>query len=309
MKHGHWLIYVVTPTAAADKKVRLPRLFSSLFVGLALLGMAGFARSLWFVASYGYAKIGVHSLERENRNLQKTVQFLEKFAESKEHEIQRLTSFEDMARLKFGMNTVSSDVRQAGVGGAPTTEDLLLASLEDPPVRRASLVQARIESLFRQVALQDSTFSRMADHVSNQHRLWAQRPSIWPVHGRITSGYGYRIHPFFGRNMFHEGIDIANRPWTPVAATAEGLVGRVFYSQEYGNTVRLEHPGSGVSTMYAHLRQTAVVEGQYVKRGEIVGYLGNTGRSTGPHLHYEIRIHDRHTNPMDFILPATAVID
>jgi murein DD-endopeptidase MepM/ murein hydrolase activator NlpD len=186
---------------------------------------------------------------------------------------------------------------------------MLMASLEDRTVRDASLVQSKIMALLRQLTLQESTFSRMAYHVSSQYDLWAQRPSIWPARGRITSDYGYRTHPFFKRKMFHHGLDIANKQWTPIFVTADGIVADISYSREYGNVVKIDHHGNGFSTVYAHLRQSAVVEGQVVKRGEIIGYMGKSGRSTGPHLHYEVRKFGKCENPRDYILPSHAVID
>ncbi|MBD3391573.1 MAG: peptidoglycan DD-metalloendopeptidase family protein [Chitinivibrionales bacterium] len=309
MKRAHWLIYLVTPDAQTNARVRIPRIIAIVFLSLAALGTLGFARCLWFLGSYGYAVIGVHGLERENANLRKTVRFLEKFTSTKEEQLAAVSSYENTVRLKYGMHVVNEDVRRAGVGGRPTSQDMLLASLEDPPVRQAGSVQARIEGLLREATLQDSTFSRMVYHVANQHELWARRPSIWPARGRITSGYGYRMHPFFKRKLFHEGLDIANRIWTPVFATADGIVSQLDYTRDWGNRVEIDHHGSGYSTMYAHLRQSTVVEGQVVRRGELIGYIGNSGRSTGPHLHYEVRKFNRHQNPMDYILPVSTAVD
>jgi murein DD-endopeptidase MepM/ murein hydrolase activator NlpD len=309
MYRRHWSFFVVSPTPQSHTRIIVHRLFAVVLLIAVLAAAVGFARAAWFAASYGSARIGVRSLRTQNANLQKIVRFLDKFVQTKERELESVASFESRARLKFGMNEVSEDVRKAGVGGRPKSEDLLRAVLEDPPVRRASLVLTKIEDLLRQADLQDSTFARMAHHVSSQYDLWAQRPSIWPVRGRVTSGFGYRIHPFFKRNMFHEGLDIANRLWTPVVATADGMVVEVERSGDWGNVVEIEHRSSGITTRYAHLRQATVVEGQVVKRGELVGYLGNSGRSTGPHLHYELARFGKRENPMHYILPLNAVVD
>ena len=309
MKHGHWIVYFITPTVSADRRIRIPRIMLCVLCALFVSGGAGIVRCVWFTASYGYAKIHVYNSRRQNGDLLKTLQFLEKFTETKERELQELMRFEDAARMKFGMNTIDEDIRLAGVGGAPDIEQLLLTALEDPPVQQAAKIRSRIESLLRQAELVDSTSSRLAYHATSQYTLWSQRPSIWPVYGRITSGFGYRIHPFFGRLMFHEGIDIANAIWTPVVATADGIVAEVGYTTDFGNLVKVEHGATGYTTVYAHLRQSSVVEGQVVKRGELLGYVGNSGRSTGPHLHYEVRKLGKYENPIEYLMPLNAVVD
>ncbi|MBD3319851.1 MAG: peptidoglycan DD-metalloendopeptidase family protein, partial [Chitinivibrionales bacterium] len=104
-------------------------------------------------------------------------------------------------------------------------------------------------------------------------------------------------------------IDIANKIWTPVFATGDGIVSFVGAKRDFGTVIEINHSGSGYETLYAHLHQTAVVEGHPVKRGELIGYLGNSGRSTGPHLHYEVKKMGRNVNPMNFILPVETVVN
>jgi murein DD-endopeptidase MepM/ murein hydrolase activator NlpD len=207
------------------------------------------------------------------------------------------------------MNTISDDIRLAGVGGRPSLDQMVTNWLEDPEVRKADALEMKFSTLLRQIHLQDSTFSRMVSHVSMQFDRWSQMPSIWPCRGRITSPFGYRFHPFMGGLVFHEGIDIANAVWTPIFATADGIVTSVGYRGNYGTSVFISHRGSGYSTVYAHLEQTGVVEGQVLKRGELVGYLGNSGRTTGPHLHYEVRNNEKFEDPMKYILPMDIIVD
>jgi murein DD-endopeptidase MepM/ murein hydrolase activator NlpD len=253
--------------------------------------------------------VHIYVLARQNTALRRNLIAIEKQAAVRDREIAELAAFENTARLKYGMNTIADDVRKAGIGGAADVEDLLMASMEDPPVRHAREVRKKVEELVSRANLQDSTFFRLSSHVINQSTVLKQRPSIAPAAGRITSGFGYRVHPFFRQLMFHEGIDISNRMYTPVSATADGRIAEVKYSHDYGNFVKIEHPSSGYTTVYAHLQRAAVVEGQVVKRGEMIGYMGNTGRSTGPHVHYEVRMPGRFENPAEYILPVTAVVD
>jgi murein DD-endopeptidase MepM/ murein hydrolase activator NlpD len=126
-------------------------------------------------------------------------------------------------------------------------------------------------------------------------------PSTQPVKGAgLTSGYGVRSDPFRGRAAMHAGIDLAGPLGTPIYATADATVGRSEWAGGYGNLIELDH-GRGIQTRYGHLTRSAVQAGQRVKRGELIGYMGSTGRSTGSHLHYEVRIDGKAVNPIPFM--------
>lgn len=134
-------------------------------------------------------------------------------------------------------------------------------------------------------------------------------PSAHPIQGSIalTSGYGVRSDPFRGRAAMHAGIDLAGPLGTPIYATADGIVGRAEYNNGgYGNLVEINH-GQGIQTRYGHLSRYVARPGQRIRRGELVGYMGSTGRSTGSHLHYEVRIDGRAVNPLPFMQQATAL--
>lgn len=304
-----WSFYFVSSGSSKGKQIKFPGVLFVLFFIIAIASILGFARSIYFCATYGSARFGLYNERKENKELIKKIEFLDKLSEKYDNRIKEIVAFEDNARLKFGMNTINDDIRRAGVGGRPSLEQTINTSLEDPVVRKASLLEEKFSGLFRQVTLQDTTFSRMANHVLMQNDRWAQRPSIWPARGRITSGFGYRSHPFMEIRVFHEGLDIANEVWTPVFATADGIVSFVGIRIFYGTSVMINHRGSGFTTVYAHLEKASVEEGQVVKRGELVGYMGNTGRSTGPHLHYEVRKFNKYDNPMKYILPLDIIVD
>ena len=127
-------------------------------------------------------------------------------------------------------------------------------------------------------------------------------PSRNPLdNARLTSGYGMRVHPVLGRRRSHKGIDLAAPTGTPVFATADGMVERSEYSRSYGNVIYLDH-GSALETRYAHLSQRVVGDGERVTKGDLIGYVGSTGRSTGPHLHYEVRVDGKAVNPMPYMM-------
>jgi murein DD-endopeptidase MepM/ murein hydrolase activator NlpD len=125
-------------------------------------------------------------------------------------------------------------------------------------------------------------------------------PNLWPVEGQVTGSFGERIDPFNGEGAFHSGVDIASSYGTPVVAPADGVVMRTETLGGYGKTIMVDH-GNGISTRYAHLSGYAVTAGQHVHRGDVIGYVGESGRSTGPHLHYEVRINDTPVNPYKYL--------
>jgi murein DD-endopeptidase MepM/ murein hydrolase activator NlpD len=310
MKHaGKWSFYLISLSRTEVKRIKIPRIIIIVMLFIVMASFVGFIRTIQLLCTYGYARFGLYNEQLENRELNEKLKFLNKFAEDYNNKIQTLVAFEDKARMKFGMNTITDDIRQAGVGGPPSLEQIVSSWMEEQTAQSAFNLHKKVSALLRQVMLQDSTFSRMSNHVKMQHDRWAQCPSIWPCRGRITSGFGYRKHPFMGMAYFHEGLDIAGPVWTPIFVTADGFVTFVGYRGNYGTSVFVNHRGSGYTTVYAHLRQPAVVEGQVVKRGELVGYLGNSGRSTGPHLHYEVRKFNRFDDPMKYILPMDHIVD
>jgi murein DD-endopeptidase MepM/ murein hydrolase activator NlpD len=137
--------------------------------------------------------------------------------------------------------------------------------------------------------------------VERRQALAAATPSIWPARGWLNGGYGGRRDPFTGDADYHPGLDISANRGDPVIATANGTISTAARSGAYGNMVVIDH-GFGISTRYAHLDSFRVRPGDAVRRGEVVGYAGSTGRSTGSHLHYEVLVYGRHLNPLQFLL-------
>ena len=157
-----------------------------------------------------------------------------------------------------------------------------------------------METLKNQIKLTMESVGEIKDYLSQQRDLYVATPKGWPVTGRISSPYGYRVHPQTGMRDFHSGMDIASDPGASVKATADGIVSFAGWSGGSGNLVALEH-GLGFSTYYAHNKLVVVKVGQKVKRGDILSYVGSTGNSTGPHLHYEVWKEGRSLNPVTFI--------
>jgi murein DD-endopeptidase MepM/ murein hydrolase activator NlpD len=282
-----------------------------MIIGLiaALVGIFGFGRLVYMTSSYALVAFDASECNRENEGLKKKIESLEKFVAKETETISQLVAYEDDARLKYGMEAISSDVRKAGVGGLPSNDDILFASMLDPLIVRAEALRLQVTSLYHRAELQESTFGQLTETVQNMNNRWSKRPAIWPTNVRLTSNFGYRIHPFSGMRLLHEGLDIANTVWTPIYATADGLVKESSSQTSFGNVVKISHNNGEFLTVYAHMQKAAVTVGQVVKRGDLVGYIGSTGRSTGPHLHYEVHRNGRIVDPMAFIVAVDQIVD
>lgn len=310
MKKVGWSCVLITSRSCSKvRQISFSGLALTLFTVISVLGIVGMVRLVKIGGSYAVAKFGVYEARRENDGLLSKVKFLGRFMAKEADKIEELVEFEDAKRLQYGLNKISKDVRQAGVGGLPESGEMILTTLLDPVLLKAEAVKESIIVLLRRAELQDSTFSQMTSCVEILHKQWSQRPSIWPTNGRITSPFGYRFHPIIKENIFHEGIDLANNVGTPIYATADGIVEFSGVRDDYGKVVMVKHIEYACKTCYAHLHQSVVSKGQYIKRGELIGYMGNSGRSTGPHLHYEVHTNERPVNPLSFILPTDAIVD
>jgi murein DD-endopeptidase MepM/ murein hydrolase activator NlpD len=147
---------------------------------------------------------------------------------------------------------------------------------------------------------QEASLQMLIEYFEDKRSLYASTPSVWPVRGWVTSPFGNRTSPFSGILKFHEGMDIAAQTGTPVVAPADGVVIKAGFSTGYGNMVEISH-GYGLKTVFGHNSRLNVKAGQQVKRGDVISYVGDTGSSTGPHLHYEVRVNGLPVNPVKYM--------
>ena len=173
------------------------------------------------------------------------------------------------------------------------------------PLHRQDLLAKRMhsiaEDLSNDIHMEEVRQQMLIMTLRDNREFMVMTPSVWPAEGHLSSGFGYRISPFTGQAKLHAGLDIANRIGTPIIAPAKGTVTFAGWQGAYGNYITINH-GNAISTHYAHLQRWIVKEGQMVNRGDLIGYIGNSGRSTGPHLHYEVRVGGVPVNPMRYIL-------
>jgi murein DD-endopeptidase MepM/ murein hydrolase activator NlpD len=206
---------------------------------------------------------------------------------------------DNLYRVMFMAEPVSDAVRNADYAGTNRYEEF-----ED--LDNAELVIAttqKMDALSRQLYIQSKSFDEVVDFYKNHEDMLRHLPAIQPVANkdlkRMASGYGYRIHPIYQTRIFHEGMDFSCDIGTPVYATADGVVKKARRESGYGYIIVIDH-GYGYETRYAHLKSFNVKQGQRVQRGQTIALSGNSGRSTGPHLHYEVLQRGRHVNPANY---------
>ena len=203
-------------------------------------------------------------------------------------------------RTYAGMPEVDNDIRKLGIGGVTLKKPIVLDNLAPAVSKEISQLHLDIEKLSRQVNFELVSYEKIYDRVKGDIDRIRHIPSIRPVSGGfLNSSFGYRQDPIDDIRRFHQGQDITVPTGTPIFAPADGLVKRAYYIGGFGNHIKLKH-SSGYSTTYAHLSKIFVRHGQKIKRGDIIGETGNTGRSTAPHLHYEVHYRGTPKNPLDY---------
>lgn len=221
--------------------------------------------------------------------------------ESLKKQVLNLSQFEDKVRLIADIKQTSNSSGLIGIGGIPKNEidqDIPLEEKHNSLIRE---MHDQIDQTAFATKQQALDFDNLIQQLEKKKNLLASTPSIRPADGWVTSRFGYRTSPFTGRREFHSGLDIANKIGAKVIATANGRVSYASRKIYIGNLVVIDH-GYGRVTRYGHLDKILVKHGQKVKRGDVIGLLGNTGRSTGPHVHYEVKINGTAVNPVKYIL-------
>lgn len=229
-------------------------------------------------------------LKHENRDLQ---QANEQFSRSVENLRGQLKQVEERTRklaIIAGVNALDA-AAQTGVGGI-RGDELATAPFGDE-IDKMTFRSRRLES----------DLSLLETRLVERSRMLSSTPSIVPVRGILTDGFGGRSDPFTGEPGTHNAIDISTATGQAVRAPADGIVVKSEWANGYGNVIFISH-GYGYSTRYGHLRAFKVKPGERIKRGDILGFVGSTGRSTGPHLHYEVRLNGKPVNPLEYIFDA-----
>lgn len=244
-------------------------------------------------------------LSRENRFVRQEITRIEKNLSEINDLIDSLKMYDEKLRSYAVLNPIDDELRAMGIGG---TGPKLNAEIPDDISSNLSDLSQLLDQLLARSRFQKSSFQQLTNKIEEQKYLRSHTPSIAPVQGWFMSGFGFRIDPFTSEVRMHEGIDIAAPSGTPIIATADGTVCFAGENGGFGLAIEINH-GYGIKTRYCHCQRLVFEKDQTVKRGEIIAYIGNTGKSTGPHVHYEIRVVDQAVNPINYIIPSNVIVD
>jgi len=313
LRKRYYILFVARDEDGRIRKIPLPLHYVYAFVGAAIVGaftivgLAGsYTRMLLKTESF-------NQVRQERETLRKDYKQMAQIAHDRNVQVASLGALANEVTALYGLrqNRLASAKQKASesVSSAePTSLNLALTDDVDQQQVKVSLDQfyaLRDQAMSGRVAR--ALEGGLSANFSGDWTEIADAPSMWPVEGRLGSGFGVREDPINGEGKFHTGIDIDAPYGTPVRAAADGDVTGETMGAGYGRQIVLNH-GHDVVTLYGHLSAIAVVPGQHVNRGQVIGYVGQSGRATGPHLHYEVRVHMVPVNPHKYLRTTYAQI-
>jgi murein DD-endopeptidase MepM/ murein hydrolase activator NlpD len=303
-----FLTFLYLPEGASEP--RSFRVRKSVAMALVITVLVALGVSGWMVLHYSSRlknAYQVEMLETQNRELHSDMTSLENELGTLRRQVAQNFDFQKKARILANLDDVGDDVTEVGVGGPAADMAQAIESL-DPATRDRMLgTRADIDKLLRQARMQRSDYESILARLESANQEVHTTPSLKPVNvGFVSSRFGWRMDPITGRRTMHRGVDFSARLGTSVMATADGVVTFSGTWQTYGNVVELSH-GNGFVTRYCHLQRRLVQKGQRVTRGDVIGRVGSTGRSTFSHLHYEIEVNGERIDPLRYVLTDLAL--
>ncbi len=304
MRKRYYILFVARDEEGRVRKIPLPLHYAYGFVAAAVIGaftivgLAGsYTRMLLKTESF-------NQVRAERETLAKSYKQMAQIAHDRDVQVASLGALANEVTALYGMrqNRLMRP-RASAAKAAKESTPLSLAFTDDVNQQNVKLSIDEFYTLRNQAMSGRVTLAIEGGLTSSYSGDWMQladAPSLWPVQGRVGSSFGERQDPINGEGAFHPGIDIEAPSGMPVRATAEGDVLLAHMGAGYGREITIDH-GHGVMTLYGHLSEIAVVPGEHVTRGQVIGYVGQTGRATGPHLHYEVRVHDVPVNPHKYL--------
>lgn len=291
---------------AGVKTIRVPR---TLAIG-ALVAVAALLASAVVLMAVRAGRIhngiAVRNLRAENERLAEELGRFRTEVENLKTRMNLSFELQNRARMIASLEPLSAEVWQAGIGGAETDLDRMETAYPDSVF---GTIDENLDQMIRQSEIQLESYAEVISVLEREKRIRNGTPSIRPLRGGfLSSRFGRRMDPFHGEAVHHPGIDYRARMGTPVMATAEGVVGMARRNGGFGLMIEVSHE-NGFATRYAHLSKILVTRGQKVKRGEIIGLVGNTGYSTGSHLHYEVLFRKAHRDPLQYVIPQGVCYD
>jgi murein DD-endopeptidase MepM/ murein hydrolase activator NlpD len=297
----YFSILVFGQNASKSRHLKIRK--RTLRIGCYLCAFA-FLSGTFFLCDYVQVKRKAFELSRlreEAESQRSQIHFFSARIESLEKQLSKLKELDNKIRIIANLEKGQEPAGFVGMGGPSPSDirDSLKAAKDERGLVRQMKVD--LERLQVESESQEGSLSELEKLLQGKKAMLAHTPSIWPTLGWVTSGFGFRTNPFTGLTQMHEGMDISNRIGTPVITSADGVVSGITNDWAYGKTMVISH-GFGMVTRYSHLNKALVKVGQKVKRGDKIAEVGATGKTTGPHLHYEVRLNGVPVNPKRYIL-------
>ena len=292
------LTLMLIPSSSGDS--RQFRVSGQVLLGSAIIVVLLILSSIFMYATFFDNRVDQQEIDRlraENDRLMERYEKLRINLAEIDSRYQDLVNKEQTLRLAFDLPEIPSEERQLGIGG-PISPAIARMSAQE---RIAYKTEQEVDRLLRLSSFELEKYQEVEESLHDVKDRLAHTPTIWPSKGWSSRGFGMKHDPFTGYRQMHRGIDIANHHGTPIIASADGKVKSITSSSGLGKLISLDH-GYGLTTLYGHLSEVKVKRGQRVKRGDVIALMGNTGWSTGPHLHYEVRLNGRPVNPQKYIL-------
>lgn len=300
MKKGKITVLIIPQ---GRQSVRELQLSVGLITMLAFLFLVGLVATGYMGSQYIEHRknlVVLAELEEAHRIQGESLHVLAEKVSFFEKKIAELNSFDRKIRIISNLEVTDEEEGFFGVGGSASEEDRAEERILETQQVLIDEIHRDIDQLLEESLAQERSFRELVDYLKTQKSILARTPSIWPLVGWVTSEYGKRKSPFTDRREFHNGIDIAAPHGRKVVAPADGIV-RVVSSDRYmGKLIWIDH-GDEVMTCYGHLSDQSVKAGQQVKRSDVIGAVGSTGRSTGPHLHYGVQVKGEYVNPRRYL--------
>lgn len=301
MKKNYYTFLIIPQKTSSIRKFSLSSTFVKLVSFAALVIVLSLAYFVWeHVENVGKIE-ELNRLRQVNAVQKEEIDMLAGKVGEFEQKLSNLRQFDKKLRIITNLDNKGEESQLLGVGGPSQNEEGTGSQVREIEDELIDQIHKNIDELLDEASFQESSFQELLNYLQEQKSILASTPSIWPVIGWVTSGYGYRTSPFTGKREFHRGIDISAKVGDPVVAPADGTVAKVCRKSDMGNMVTIDH-GNGIVTNYGHLLKMSTKKGgQTVKRGEVIGHVGNSGRSTGPHLHYGVCVDGVHANPQRYL--------
>ena len=300
MPKNFYTLLILPKKDSTAKKISLS---STLVKGLAIFVMGLILFVMYF--SYDYIHIRreqaeLKRLKLETAEQRKQIEGLVTKMDQFAVKMDELRQVDKKIRIMAKLVTGKDKEQLLGIGGPVSEENRLRSRMAADDKAMIAGIGRQVDRLTDDALAREQSFADLLAHLKEKKSLLASTPSIWPVAGWVTSEFGKRTSPFGGDREFHKAIDIATRIGKTIQAPADGIVAEVAFQHDVGQMVRIDH-GHGISTYYGHLSKAVVRAGATVHRGDRIGYVGNSGRSTGSHLHYAVMLNGVPVNPRKYL--------